>query len=255
MSRFKPTAANVSHIVFDLGGVFTDPPSNDVMLPTEDSSPVSVKRLTSTSTWMSYECGKVDEEECYQLLSNQYRLQGGDLATAIQKGREASDYNHDLIAALWRFKKAAPGVRFIMASNISLPDYMALQERWGHPFWSLFDYSFPSCKVGVRKPSPRFYRHLLRKTGASPHQTAFVDDRPENVLAAAALGMRGVLFEAADALSRSLRGLVGDSVERGRAYLTSNAGQHFSTIDGEVVLENYSQLLILDTTSDSYASL
>lgn len=201
---------------------------------------------------MTYECGKLGEEECYQLLEDQYGLQEGGLATAIRKGREASDYDHDLVASLWAFKKSTPGVRFIMASNISLPDYTALQERWGHPFWSLFDYSFPSCKVGVRKPSPRFYRHLLRNTGASPHHTVFVDDRPENVLAAAALGMRGVLFEAADALSRSLRSLVGDSVERGRAYLTSNAGQHFSTIDGEVVLENYSQLLILDTTSDSY---
>ncbi|PKY05793.1 HAD-like protein [Aspergillus campestris IBT 28561] len=225
MSRFKPTEANVSHIVFDLGGVFTDPPSNDVLLPTEDSLPVSVRRLTSTSTWMAYECGKLEEEECYQLLANQYGLQKGDLATAIQKGREASDYDHDLVAGLWAFKKSTPGVRLIMASNISLPDYTALQERWGPPFWSLFDYSFPSCKVGVRKPSPRFYRHLLRNTGASPSQTVFVDDRPENVLAAAGLGCEGFF-------------------SRLRMRSRGRCGVWSGTLWKEV-------LLILDTTSDS----
>ena len=43
----------------------------------------------------------------------------------------------------------------------------------------------------IRKPSLRFYRHVLRATHSFPQDTLVVDDWPENVLAAMSLGMRG----------------------------------------------------------------
>lgn len=162
-------------------------------------------------------------------------------------------YDRDLVAALRAFKKAHRNVVFILASNISLPDYAALQVLWGSEFWSLFDHAFPSSTVGTRKPSPRFYRHVLRATQSIPQETLFIDDRPENVLAAAALGMRGIVFQNAGGLLQSLNNALGGSVQRGRAFLTANAGRHYSMVDdSDVVDENYSQLLILDLTGDAY---
>lgn len=51
-----------------------------------------------------------------------------------------------------------------------------------------------SGDVGLRKPDPGIYQHLVRRTGAEPQQMIFVDDRPANLNAARALGMETVLF-------------------------------------------------------------
>ena len=52
-----------------------------------------------------------------------------------------------------------------------------------------------SCEEGVVKPEPEIYRRLLGRYGLDPAQTLFIDDRPANIAAAAALGIRGQLFD------------------------------------------------------------
>ena len=67
-----------------------------------------------------------------------------------------------------------------------------------------------SCEEGVVKPEPEIYRRLLGRYGLDPAQTLFIDDRPANIAAAAALGIRGQLFDhsapaaTCDLLRRSL---------------------------------------------------
>jgi HAD superfamily hydrolase (TIGR01509 family) len=51
-----------------------------------------------------------------------------------------------------------------------------------------------SSDVRVRKPDAAIYRHLLGRTGCSPSDLLFVDDRRNNVEAAAALGIPSVRF-------------------------------------------------------------
>ncbi|WP_345945175.1 HAD-IA family hydrolase [Streptomyces albus subsp. chlorinus] len=48
-----------------------------------------------------------------------------------------------------------------------------------------------SCEVGFAKPDPRIYTYTLELLGAAPGDALFVDDVPENVAAARALGMAG----------------------------------------------------------------
>jgi putative hydrolase of the HAD superfamily len=47
-----------------------------------------------------------------------------------------------------------------------------------------------SHEVGMRKPNPAIYVHLLEKEGLQPDQTLFIDDRADNIEAAADLGIR-----------------------------------------------------------------
>ncbi|HEX9124296.1 MAG TPA: HAD-IA family hydrolase, partial [Actinomycetota bacterium] len=64
-----------------------------------------------------------------------------------------------------------------------------------------------SGDVGVTKPSPRIYHAFLDRFAVRADDCAFVDDRPENVEAARALGFPAVLFESAEGLRSDLRRL------------------------------------------------
>ncbi|MCI4329037.1 MAG: HAD family phosphatase [Thermoplasmata archaeon] len=57
----------------------------------------------------------------------------------------------------------------------------------------VFHVFFSSCYTGLRKPDPAAYRYALQLTQRAPDESVFLDDRPENVSAAAGLGIRTVL--------------------------------------------------------------
>lgn len=66
-------------------------------------------------------------------------------------------------------------------------------------------WSFVSCLMGLRKPEPAAYEHVLRELGASPGQCIFVDDRASNCEAAAQAGIHAIRFEGVEPLREALR--------------------------------------------------
>lgn len=70
----------------------------------------------------------------------------------------------------------------------------------------LFDVVVISAEVGLLKPDPRIYRLALEWLQVPPPMAAFVDDLPENVEAARALGLYGIRFQDTEAALRQLQG-------------------------------------------------
>ncbi|KAL2815868.1 HAD-like protein [Aspergillus cavernicola] len=233
-------------ILVDLGGVLFHPPVNHTLAAGETT--VTLGRIMSTSTWMSYEVGKLDDEGCFTQLADQFGFEAKDLAAIIHNLRETTTYDKEMLS-VFRAIKQAPGVEIALVSNISKMDYQALRQVFDEAFWNTFDHIFTSSMLGIRKPSLRFYRHVLRATRSAPQNAFIVDDRPENVLAARSIGIRGTasLFD----LSRRLNNLVGNPVERGMVFLRQRAGElHSTTQEGVIIEENYAPLLILEVTKD-----
>lgn len=69
-----------------------------------------------------------------------------------------------------------------------------------HGVRELFDLVLDSGVVGVAKPDPRIFRLAVARLDLPPRQCVFVDDKQANVDAAEAVGMHGVLFDAANGL-------------------------------------------------------
>ena len=86
----------------------------------------------------------------------------------------------------------AAGYKLFVLSNMSR-EFIDFLRRF--PVYGLFDGEVVSCEEGVVKPEPEIYRRLLGRYGLDPAQTLFIDDRPANIAAAAALGIRGQLFD------------------------------------------------------------
>lgn len=71
---------------------------------------------------------------------------------------------------------------------------LALAEQ-AYPVLQEFDRRFVSGELGVLKPEPRIYEILEEQTRHPADGLLFVDDKPENIDAAAARGWKTHLFE------------------------------------------------------------
>jgi putative hydrolase of the HAD superfamily len=80
------------------------------------------------------------------------------------------------------------------------PEMMA-RVRADRALDAWFDVVIVSAEVGLSKPDPRIYELALSRLGVGPAQALFVDDRADNVEAAARLGMRTLQLIDDDAVS------------------------------------------------------
>jgi 2-haloacid dehalogenase len=102
----------------------------------------------------------------------------------------------------------ARGVALYALSNWNADTFERTRALF--PFLGAFDGLVISGRIGLAKPDPRIYRHLLEAHGLAAGEVLFVDDRAPNVEAAGALGIEGLLFEGSALLRAELvrRGLL-----------------------------------------------
>jgi putative hydrolase of the HAD superfamily len=66
--------------------------------------------------------------------------------------------------------------------------------------YDIFDEVYASNLMGISKPDPDFYWHILNKEGIKPENTIFVDDTEENIISAQKIGINSILFTDSDSL-------------------------------------------------------
>ena len=89
---------------------------------------------------------------------------------------------------------AAAGYPLALLSNAPVEVAEAVAAM---PIASRFQHCEFSCFIRAAKPEPECYRAVLDVLGASPAEVVFLDDRPENVAGARAMGIRGIHFTGA----------------------------------------------------------
>lgn len=98
-------------------------------------------------------------------------------------------------------EQRAAGVRLALLSNAPHVQADAFEQvAWTEPFERIF----VSSRLGMVKPDPLIYRHVLDELGVAAADVTFVDDREANVRAAAELGIRAILFTGVAALRAAL---------------------------------------------------
>ncbi|MFE6042356.1 HAD family hydrolase [Streptomyces sp. NPDC056452] len=118
--------------------------------------------------------GRVDEARAREL--------GRALARAPFRADE------EVVALLRRVRALVPLV-LVTNATLRLEDDLAALG-----IGDLADHVVSSAVEGVAKPDPEIYRIAAARAGVPLDRCLFVDDRQENVDAAVALGMTGVLF-------------------------------------------------------------
>jgi putative hydrolase of the HAD superfamily len=92
--------------------------------------------------------------------------------------------------------------RVIAGTNTIDPHYRIHKSRNDY---GLFDEVYASHLMGLAKPDPEFYRHILCAENCPPEEAFFVDDTLKNVLAARNLGIVSFHFTEPSALEERLK--------------------------------------------------
>src|SRR5208337_54076 len=105
-------------------------------------------------------------------------------------GRMWMTLNPPMLA--WAAALKVRGLLTAILSNIGDTTQQAMERelKW----LTRFDVLVWSYQLRIAKPDPAIYRYALEKLGTQPAETLFIDDREVNVEAAAALGMKALLF-------------------------------------------------------------
>ena len=194
------TQPNLRNIIFDLG---------DVIIPIDMGAPIrnfatlaNLPEETVTALWKQhnlwhhYETGVVDDagfrQHVRQLLGN-------------------ADWADDVIDTTWNSilldlpvarierileLKATRNYRLFLLSNTNAIHVRQVNQLLVNlnqlTLEALFERVFYSHEVGMAKPLPNIYQHVLTEAGLVADETLFLDDNPANIESALALGIRAV---------------------------------------------------------------
>jgi putative hydrolase of the HAD superfamily len=105
----------------------------------------------------------------------------------------------------WARSVGHAGFQTGILSNMCFELIVALERTF---LWlGEFRYSTWSCRVRLAKPDPGIFQLALDKLQVRAEETLFIDDRPENIRAAEAAGISGIVFEDVPRLHADLEGL------------------------------------------------
>ena len=233
-------------VIFDLGDVlFTWSANTSTGIPRH-----MMRNILSSTIWMDFECGYLEQDACYHQIAQHFLFSPAEVAEAFSQARESLQPNFGMMSLIRNLKQQSrDDIEIYAMSNISKEDWAILSTKI--PDWSIFDQVFTSGHAGMRKPDPRFYRHVLQEIKLSPEDVLFIDDKMENVLAAKSLGISGLVFDNNVDGLQALESILHDPIAKAFHYLYRHAPQFNSiTETGVDVPENFAQLLILDAMQD-----
>ncbi len=184
------TQKTMKNIVFDLAGV--------VFARNEERCPQELMQFFSFINsgepmppfWNDYDRGTATIDEVATALA-QYR--GVDSAFAKSMMLRAIEYQEEIEPTkrlICDLRKA--GYRLFVLSNMSL-EYIEFLRR--KEVYAYFDFEVISCETHYIKPEKEIYEYLLSRYGLIADETLFIDDRAENVEAAALLGIKPFHFD------------------------------------------------------------
>lgn len=94
------------------------------------------------------------------------------------------------------------GLKTALLSNMEFD--MVAYARKNFEWLGCFDHQIFSCEVGLIKPNLAIFHQCIRRLAIKPQEALFVDDRPANVDAARATGMRAIRFRSINQLEKDL---------------------------------------------------
>ena len=184
--------------IFDMGGVVSLDSGYERKIADSLGIPPRQLYVLTDEDFQELTAGRISLEEFWRRVS-------GKTGRPIEEDLFATHFRPRLnrrVAGLVRRLRCTS--RVVVGTNTVESHYRIHREK-GH--YELFDEVYASCHIGLAKPDPEFYRYILAREGRRAEESVVVDDREDNVEAAARLGMTALVFRGAEELERKIEAL------------------------------------------------
>ena len=192
----------IKAIIFDYGNVLCEPQ------PPEDIAAMAAELAQTIDRFgpiywrdrVSYDRADMDAGEYWSRVAGRH-LAPDQIAKLTDLDNKS--WQHPRATTIpWVDAMRRKGLRTALLSNLpaSLRDSLENDTPW----LPAFDVKTYSCTLRRTKPDREIYEHCVRSLGVKPSEAVFLDDRPENVEAAAALGIHAILFQTAEGAAMRL---------------------------------------------------
>ena len=191
----------IKNIIFDLGGVLLNlaPDLTDkgfeLISGSNDQYNKIFEKLHQLNIFNDLEVGAIDGSTFINtILEHLPAANPQEIRTAWSA--MLLDFPTDRLTLLEDLKK--DGFRVFLLSNtnsLHLEDFRKIMydAHQIEDFDSYFEHAYYSHEVGFRKPDSSIFQYVLDHAQLNPKETVFVEDTPDNLLGAEAVGIHPLL--------------------------------------------------------------
>ena len=183
----------IEAIIFDIGGVIfrpgDGPPLREKWASRCNLSPeVFDETVYNSPLYAKAATGEITNEELWAFKNQTLNLSPAELEEFLVDYWDGY-WDQTLMSYIETLK---PHYRLGILSDANTGAREVVQEQID---LTLFDTVTFSYEVGLRKPDPEIFKLTLDRLAVPPSAAIFIDDRPDNVEGARALGMQAILYE------------------------------------------------------------
>ena len=190
--------SEVKNIIFDWGGVITDLNIDSVILAFKNLGFHHIDKAfahdTDRNVFLRFETGKIKEAEFFKFLRKQLNRDVTDRQILDAWNSILGDLPAERWTILNEVKKSYRTFLLSNTNSLHVSFYTRkLSTLFGrNGFDPLFEKTYYSHLLGMRKPDRNIYEFVLRDSRLEPGETLFIDDNPENIATALELGLKAV---------------------------------------------------------------
>jgi len=203
------SSLTIRNVVFDLGGVLLEWNPAKIVARAFDNpaeGQAVMREIFLHPDWLKFDSGQLTELQAIRLFARKTNRNEDQIRDLMAIYRDSLAPIPESVDFFYELKNS--GLRLFCASNIHQSVFRDLAKR--HTFLNDFDGVVTSGRIGILKPSPEFYEHLLAAHALNPAETAFVDDRADNVDGALRAGLHGIIFVNVTDCRHKLAVLIGE---------------------------------------------
>lgn len=187
----------IKNVIFDLGGVMLEWDPIKLVASVCPDPAVQQRLLNNiffSELWHQYDNGAFSEQEAVVVFSKRALISEEEMRRLMQAVLESLVPIPASLAIMREMKES--GRKVYCLSNVNISCYSWFRGRYS--FLGGFDGTVISGQLGIGKPDPRIFQHLLSEYNLTPGESIFIDDKAVNVDAACGLGIKGILFVSAE---------------------------------------------------------
>jgi len=191
----QPDFSKIKNVIFDLGGVIIDldeSATKKAFATLFNKSESEISEFANASFFKDYETGKIDDPTFRAEIREAFEFTGEESQIDAAWNAMLGKIDKDKIDL---FDKMETNYSLFVMSNtndIHIRFFNKLFERvsGGRSFNSFFKEVYLSQEIGERKPNPGAWQVILNGHQLSAETCLFIDDKLENIEAAAQLGIQ-----------------------------------------------------------------